>query len=582
MSRDLPAHRTLSHPLAPAASAGVRSSRLRTAAAWLPLVLALALFSVAGAYQLTLPGLHYDEAKEAGVNAMQLLMGQPVTAFRDATVTLGPWRIPLMVQDYIGNLNVLLAAPFLAVGGVNTVALRALPLVLAALTLFLTWKIAVRLAGPWAGAAAALLLAVNPSFVFWSRQGIFVTNITALFFMAALWCGLRWWEQRKSVQLVLTALACGFGVYAKLLFVWAAIALLLIGAGALAWERRTQRGAPGETRQRLPGLPILFAAALAFLLPLTPLILFNVRTGGTFASIFGNLGRSYYGVDNSAYGSNLLARLGQIGSLMRGDHLWYLGGVNANFAAPFLLLALVLIAALLWWLDRRRRSIGHYGRHAFAPALPLALLLLIVLQSAFTVSDLFITHFALVAPLIPLAGGLAFGAGLRWSKAALGRSAGVAVVALALLVGAWVWTDAGAVVRYHRDLTVSGGFAGHSDAIYRLADYLDSQGYTAPVVLDWGIDAPVRFLTAGRVQPVEVFGYDRLDAPDAAFMDRLASYLADWQTIYVAHAPGKAVFQGRVEAMAARAAEVNFRWLEQIRFAQRSGEWMFIVHRFLQ
>src|SRR5512138_3248630 len=96
----------------------------------LPLVLALALFAVVAAYQLDLPGLHYDEAKEAGVNAMQLLTGQPVTAFRDATVAVGRWQIPLMVQDYIGNLNVLLAVPFLAIGGINTVALRALPLVL--------------------------------------------------------------------------------------------------------------------------------------------------------------------------------------------------------------------------------------------------------------------------------------------------------------------------------------------------------------------------------------------------------------------------------------------------------------------
>ena len=33
----------------------------------------LAVFSALAAYQLDLPGLHYDEAKEAGVNAMQLL-----------------------------------------------------------------------------------------------------------------------------------------------------------------------------------------------------------------------------------------------------------------------------------------------------------------------------------------------------------------------------------------------------------------------------------------------------------------------------------------------------------------------------
>ncbi len=56
-------------------------------------------------------------AKEAGLNAMQLLTGQPVTAFRDATVTIGPWHLPLMVRDYISGLNVLLAVPFLAAAG---------------------------------------------------------------------------------------------------------------------------------------------------------------------------------------------------------------------------------------------------------------------------------------------------------------------------------------------------------------------------------------------------------------------------------------------------------------------------------
>ncbi len=34
------------------------------------------------------PGLHYDEAKEAGVNAMELISGAPVTAFRGATLDL--------------------------------------------------------------------------------------------------------------------------------------------------------------------------------------------------------------------------------------------------------------------------------------------------------------------------------------------------------------------------------------------------------------------------------------------------------------------------------------------------------------
>ena len=196
-------------------------------------VACLLLFMVLGAYQLQQPGLHYDEAKEAGLNAMELITGQPVTAFRDATVQIGPLRLPLMVQDYIGALNVVLAAPFLAIGGVNVVALRWLSLLTGALTLVVTWRVAWRLGGPLAASATALLLAVNPAFIFWSRQGVFVTNLTALIFMASLLTGLRWWELRRPRDLWLTAFLCGLGVYAKLLFVWA-IGAMLVVAG-VAW-----------------------------------------------------------------------------------------------------------------------------------------------------------------------------------------------------------------------------------------------------------------------------------------------------------------------------------------------------------
>ncbi len=554
----------------------------------IPLALALLLFLGLAGYQLDLPGLHYDEAKEAGLNAMQLLTGQPVTAFRDATFALGSWRIPLMVQDYIGNLNVLLVTPFLAIGGINTVALRVLPVLLAALTVVFVWRIAYRLSGGLAAAAAALLLAVNPSFVFWSRQGIFVTNITALLLVAALWFVIQWLAQRRPRDLALAAFCAGLGVYAKLLFVWAVIALAIVAAAVLLVERR--RGL-----RRGIGRPLdLVLVAAAFVVPLVPLIVFNLRTSGTLTAIFGNLGRSYYGVDNSAYGANLALRAGQVMDLLRGDHFWYLGEPYANALAPWALLVL-LVAACVAMLDASRAASAPAGRPqertfgSAAPMLPLALLALIVLQSAFTVSDLFITHFALATPLLPLFGGLALAGAWHWARRrAQPRAlrehglawAGAGVALLAAL--AWFGGDAATVVRYHRILTVSGGYAGHSDAIYRLAGYLDREQYTSPVVLDWGIDAPVRFLTQGRVVPVDVFGYDRLDAPDGGFETRVAPYLEDWQTIYVAHAPEKAVFQGRVEAMAGWAAARGWRWLEQIRIAQRSGEAVFIVHRFLE
>ncbi len=577
-------------------SATTNPDTVRRALSVLPLVVALVVFAALAAYHLDLPGLHYDEAKEAGVNAMQLLTGRPVTAFRDATVTMGPWRIPLMVQDYIGNLNVLMVLPFLAAGGFTPVALRALPLVLAMLTLVFAWKLAARLGGPLAAGVTALLLAVNPSFVFWSRQGIFVTNITILFFMAALWFGLIWWQERRALDLIVAAFMCGLGVYAKLLFVWALFAMVGVALFALllgAWRRRFTEAL--TSWPTVPHLGVVLLAAGAFVVPLLPLIAFNLQTSGTLTSIFGNLGRSYYGVDNSAYGANLGVRLGQITTLLRGSQFWYLGETYANQWAPWLLISLVVLALITWLLTPRRGP--------FWPLLPLALLALIGLQSAFTVSDLFITHFALVVPLIPLTAGLAVS--ILWPRAPgqphptglkeegtrkkencpsfFCRPAMIAVGVLGVLLAlAWAGTDATTTIRYHRILTISGGYAAHSDAIYDLADYLDKENFTSPVALDWGIDAPVQFLTAGRVNPVDVFGYTRIDAPDPGFADRVEPYLEDWQTIYVAHSPENVVFKGRLEAIAEWAAERGWRWFEQIRFGQRSGDPVYIVYRFLE
>ncbi len=562
----------------PRAQVGGRLSFIQRLKPVWPLLLALLVFLSLSAYQLHLPGLHYDEAKEAGLNAMQLLLGQPVTAFRDATVQIGPWRVPLMVQDYIGALNVALAIPFLAVGGINPVALRWLPLTIAALTLICTWQVARRLGSRAAASAAVWLLAVNPSFVFWSRQGIFVTNLTALLFLASLWTGLRWWEARRPRDLWLTAFLWGLGIYAKLLFVWAIGAMILVAVGAWLLGAGSWKGNPrGTPRSSLTA--ILAIASALFLLPLTPLILFNLRTGGTLASVFGNLGRSYYGVDNSAYLANLGTRLTQVGSLLRGDHFWYLGERYANPWAVWLAIALLVLGLLAW------AGMRVPGRHVLpAFVLSLALLAFMVAQSAFTVSDLFITHYAILLPLVPLTAGLAFGA--AWQN--LGSADFSRQVerlkpflpGLALLVVlAWAGSDAWTTLRYHRILSITGGYGAHSEAIGRLAGYLAEKGYTAPVMLDWGIDAPVRFLTAGRVNPIEVFGYDRLDAPDPGFADRIAPWLADNNTVFVGPAPERAVFRGRVEAMAALASQHNRLWLQEAWFMQRSGEVLFIIYR---
>jgi hypothetical protein len=568
--------------------------------AWMPpcrwyelvlLVLGLALFLGLACHQLDLPGPHYDEAIEA-LPAMQLLLSQPVESFRGAALHIGPLSLPLMVMDYIGSANTYAALPFLALLGVNVTAMRLVPILFATITLVLTWALARALYGRVAGPVALFSLAAGVSFVFWSRQGIFVTNLTAMLFVAALCCGWSWWRRRRRRDLYALAFLCGLGLYTKFIFLWAvgamAGAALLLGSHRLVATYREMRS-PG--RLRSAGISAGF-----FVAGLSPLLLYNVLTGGTARVVATNLHSSYYGVDNLAVLANLLTRISQLLDVLRGGQLWYLGEVFENRLAP-MALGLVLALALSAALWRRRSMPGGWRRLL----LPYVMIGIILLESCFTVSALWHTHFAILLPLPAL--GLAASVGTlaaASSRRACGSAAQAASHTLAasdpgtsaagrvdrvpwlalaglVLVLASLATDVRTDLQYHAVLTTSGGYAAHSDASYRLAERLGSYAPAPVVAMDWGIGAQVQFLTLGRVAPREIFGYDDLGAPDAGFAGRLAPYLADRSTVYVFHVTEEEVYRGRSQAFqaAVEAAGLRSRVLEVVH--ERSGRIAYIL-----
>ncbi len=539
------------------------------------LIAAGALYVALAAYQLGLPGLHYDEAKEAGINALELLNGMPVTAFRGATLDVAGLRLPLMVQDYIGALNVYLALPFLALSGVGVPNLRILPVLTGLAGLFLVeravseWvargrsertsegrRLATQIS--LGGLAAVTLLAASPSYVFWSRQGIFVTNLMQPLCSLMIWQGLRWLRTGRRDALMLAAFAAGLALYAKLLAVWVIAPFALLAAGW--WAARRMKGDPAA-----PPLSAgtVVAAALAFVLPLLPLALFNVQSGGTLSSVLQNAGRSYYGVNNLAIVDNLGVRLSQLVQVLRGDQFWYLGGSYANAIAPWLALAALAAGILL----APRRTLP-----------PAGLLAAGVLLSVFTISDLFVTHYALLQPLAIAAVAVALDVMWQAARPSLknGRAWRGAVV---LAVALWLALDLSATLRYHGALSRSGGLSDHSDASYHLAYFLRHNGMGAPLALDWGIDAPVRFLSQGAVTPIELFGYASPEQPDADYATRLGQFLPNPDNVYLLHAPGRTVFAGRREAFMAEAEAhgLSLRRIEQ--FTQRDGEPLFEVWR---
>jgi 4-amino-4-deoxy-L-arabinose transferase-like glycosyltransferase len=547
-------------------------------------------------YQLELPGLHYDEAFEA-VPALQLWQGQPASLFRGSGLNLAGRSWPLMTQDYIGAINTYLALPFIALLGPTTAALRVMSILVGAACLWLSYRLAGLLTGrSWAGLLAALLLAVDPTFIFWNRQGIFVTAVTAPIGLAAAYC----WLRRLQVETgsgqpqpgsglqpvsgapndanrlkprphaspsqpgfirraflgwrwsLAGAFFFGLGLYAKVLFIWLIAALV----GALLLLHLDRLSA---ARGRWPWRPApleLLLAGLAFLLGCAPLLIYNLQTGGTWLSISQNAATSYYGVNNLAIGANLIERLGQLSVFLSGGQFWYLGQVFSNLWAP-LLLGLVAVGVVILTMRRSYQDAPLPGEQArllpLPPAkaalLPLLVIALVTLASIATVSALWITHFAILMPWPALA--LAVGSWFILDPSPSGRGASLSPFpgreggrggrsALLLGLGLLLALNLANSLRYHMALAESGGLSSHSDAIYDLSAWLAQRAGGPVVAMDWGLAAPVIYLSGGRVMPVEIFGYDWQS--DVQLSSWLENYIAQPATLYLWRAPDEIIF----------------------------------------
>jgi hypothetical protein len=459
---------------------------------------------------------------------MQLLLGQPVTTFRGNGIPIGDRLFPLMTQDYIGAINTYAAIPFFLLLGINTVSLRVMSIAISLLTLWLTYRLANALYGLTAAVLAALLLAVNPTFVFWGRQGVFVTSVTAAIGLGVALTWYCWWQTDHRRYAVAGAFLLGLGLYAKLLFAWLIFGLVLavVVLNLRQWRRISQRFMRGPIGWSL----------LAFLLGIAPLVVYNLQTGGTFQSIAGNLTTSYYGTNNLAFAPNLLERLKQFAGVLVGSHFWFFGRAYANWLN---LVLFVLALSVTLWL-----AIGPDRDNGRRILFPFFVIGGVILASCATVSALWTTHFAVLSPWPALAIAAAADLFVRRSglRLAARKRTSLALVLMLIVIGASWIADVVADARYHHALASSGGLGAHSDAVYDLAGWLAADGRpNEPVVaMDWGIAASVAFLTQGEVTPVEAFGYDW--ETDADFAARLEPYISNPGSIYLWRAPDEIIF----------------------------------------
>ena len=167
--------------------------RVRSPRAWFVLA-PVALFLLLASFNLDRPGLHYDEALKGGLPAVQVLNGQPITALNGVALHAGKWTLPLMVQNHIGAVQVYAALPFIHFGGPRAMSLRAMTVLAGAVTIVAVYLFVAQIYGQLAAFYGSTWLAGFASFVFWSRQGVFVTSLATCFAMCALAAGAYGWR----------------------------------------------------------------------------------------------------------------------------------------------------------------------------------------------------------------------------------------------------------------------------------------------------------------------------------------------------------------------------------------------------
>jgi hypothetical protein len=512
------------------------------------LVISIVAFSMTTLHQLSLPGLYYDEALDL-VPMLDLAQGRSPELLRG----IGIGRFPLMLLDYMGSLGGYVALPFVSVFGAGFVAARIQPLLFSALTIALVYALATRWFGARVAGLTALLLAVQPSFVWFSRQGISVTSVMSVF----AWGSLLLLTQAGSPTPARAAIASsprrfalagaclGLGLWAKLPFLWW---LMMLGAMAVIWLL-TRPDARAQLRSRARGIAALVAG---FALGAAPLLAYNligvIRDGSphTASLILGSLLRptQQFGVDNRDFLKNLGVSWSNFSVFIDGSYFWYNGVTFSNtFALPTLAIALLIGLAFVR-VDPRVRPLTPRWL-ALACALPVA-----IVMGAFTVSGQWATHFFIISgvPQMLIACAAVWMAERVWT--ALAPHAGafaagaLALGLVALPLSRDVWVNA----QHHAKLAETGGSGRFSDAVYAIAEHLDQRAVAEPVALDWGIEKQIRVLTGDRVRPIEIFGYSPdPNVADAGFADRARGYLKDPNRRYIVLWDRFAVYNRRAE-----------------------------------
>jgi hypothetical protein len=478
------------------------------------------LFFAVGSLWIWRPGIQQDEALFAA--------GIYPPFFRENSVRAFKHEFPLMVMTYVGTLKAMLyravVFPFFEP---SAASVRIPALLIGAVSVWMFYRLTLRVIGTRAAVLATALLATDTSYVLTIRWDWGPVALQHLCLIGGVLSVVRFWQEKSLRWLAAGFFVFGLGLWDKALFSWSIAAL---GIATLAVF-------PRFARELLK--PRTAAIALsAFLAGALPLLIYNVRRDWvTFrtnarwsgeivehkarllwstvegSSLFGTVPRDDWDPpvrEPQTPGERLLVKLTQLGGMPR-----------SSLAGPLFTLALLLIPfAREYW-----RSI------AFA----LIFSAVLWLQMAFTEQAGTGTHHTVLlwpAPQFIIAASLA---GIvnrfRYGAAAAALIVMGTCVSNLLLIGT-----------HYTNVIRNGGVIVWTEAIWPVIDALNVARPAEVCLLDWGFFDTFRLMFQGQV---------RLSALNVAGSENDVKYarsrLRESGVFFISHTEGSEVDQGSLK-----------------------------------
>ena len=422
------------------------------------------------------PGLQYDEALHVLGSVHMRHSVQELPLPHDPNTWICPLGrcIPLMTLRYTGALKEYLCLPLLYAFGPKTSIVRFVSILLAAFGLFGIGTFLSEQFHPTAGAAVALILAVNPSFV---NMTVFDNSAIAAWMGAlglAAWALSRYLSHPSFTDAFIFGATAGFGVWVRANFLWVIAAMLV--AALIVFRTPVVR--PGH----------LAAAFIGSLIGALPFLVYQFTSeGGTWQAL--SMFESKQSISSRLY-SRLILFAESLLSDREHRAMW--GTIEMASWQRWLFPVVVWVSILICLFAARRSNSPYLVR---VVAITFVLLFTILFSSSLEISE---HHLIVLLPFAATVVVLALMVAMRSSWMTK-----VVSVAVATLYG-------GLAMHWHalalRGLSQTGGLATWSSGINTVAAKLMSLERSREItVLDWGLQNSLYVISDSKLKTREAF-----------------------------------------------------------------------------